>query len=112
MDEQPNDGQRFLSLGDRQQTAVAAALTIIAVVVILTAVLGLGWLLSAFVRRFSSVFLPLAVILTHTLKLGVAGAWLSVTIYIGLVATVNFWRFASGAWRKIDIFKGRKAESV
>jgi MATE family multidrug resistance protein len=53
------------------------------------------------------VFLPLAAILTHTLKLGVAGAWLSVTIYIGLVATVNFWRFASGAWRKIDIFKER-----
>ena len=56
------------------------------------------------------VFLPLAVILTYKFKLGVAGAWLSVTIYIALLATINFWRFASGAWRKIDIFEGPKAE--
>lgn len=51
------------------------------------------------------VFLPLAYVLTHTLKLGVAGAWLGVTVHIALLASINFWRFSSGAWRKIDIFK-------
>ncbi|MFH1731607.1 MAG: MATE family efflux transporter [Planctomycetota bacterium] len=52
------------------------------------------------------VFLPLAYGLTHTLKLGVAGAWLGVTVYVALLAGINFWRFSSGAWRKIDLFKG------
>ena len=52
------------------------------------------------------VFLPLAYGLTHTLKLGVAGAWLGVTVHVALLAGINFWRFSSGAWRKIDIFKG------
>jgi len=56
------------------------------------------------------VFLPLAAILTYKFELGVAGAWLGVTIYIACLACINFWRFASGAWRKIDIFEGQKAE--
>ena len=50
-----------IPLGPRQRAAVAAALTILSVVVIVAAVLGLGWLLAQFVSRFSHVFLPLAV---------------------------------------------------
>jgi len=48
-------------LGPRQQSAVAAAVTILAVLVILGAVFGIGWALSRFAARFSHVFLPLAV---------------------------------------------------
>jgi predicted PurR-regulated permease PerM len=59
MDEQPR--QAILNLGPRQQAAVATAITIVAVLVILSSVLGLGWLASRFASRFSHVFLPLAV---------------------------------------------------
>jgi predicted PurR-regulated permease PerM len=58
--DQPRSGS-FLRLSSRQQTAVGAALTIIAAAVILVTVLGAGWITAAFVRRFSHVFLPLAV---------------------------------------------------
>ena len=51
----------FLNLGRRQQVAVATALTILAAAIIITSVLGLGWVLTQFFRRFSHVFLPLAV---------------------------------------------------
>ncbi|MEE8138762.1 MAG: AI-2E family transporter [Thermoanaerobaculia bacterium] len=51
----------LLRLSERQQTAVAAALTILAAVVIVCAVGGLFWLIGTFLRRFSTVFLPLAV---------------------------------------------------
>jgi predicted PurR-regulated permease PerM len=50
-----------LKLSERQQAAVAAAVTILAAVVILCAVAGLFWLLGTFFRAFSNVFLPLAV---------------------------------------------------
>ncbi|MEM7051863.1 MAG: AI-2E family transporter [Acidobacteriota bacterium] len=49
------------SLSERQQAAVASAVTILAALVILAAVSGLFWLLGAFVQRFSGVLLPLAV---------------------------------------------------
>jgi predicted PurR-regulated permease PerM len=48
-------------LNERQKHVVAAAITILAVLVILAAVGGLFWLAAAFLRRFSHVFLPLAV---------------------------------------------------
>ena len=40
---------------------VVGALTIVAVLVIVASVVGLGWLFARFVSHFSSVFLPLAV---------------------------------------------------
>ncbi len=52
---------RMFSLGPRQRAAVAVAVTILAVVVILGAVAGLGWLAASFLARFSNVLLPLAV---------------------------------------------------
>ncbi len=52
------------------------------------------------------VFIPLAFFLTKGLGMGVTGAWLAVTVNIALVSVVNFWRFASDAWHKIDIFRG------
>jgi predicted PurR-regulated permease PerM len=57
----PDQSPRGLRLTEKQQTTVAAALTILAVIVILTALAALGWVTAEFVRRFSSVFLPLAV---------------------------------------------------
>jgi predicted PurR-regulated permease PerM len=59
MDEEPRSA--FLDLGPRQRAAVATALTIVAVLVIATAVLGLGWAVSRFLARFSNVLLPLVV---------------------------------------------------
>jgi predicted PurR-regulated permease PerM len=47
-------------LSPKQQRAVAAALTLLAAAVIVTAVLGAGLLATLFLRRFSHVFLPLA----------------------------------------------------
>jgi predicted PurR-regulated permease PerM len=61
MEKDQDNAGSFLQLSRRQQNAVAAAMTLVAVVVILAAVLGFGWLVSAFMRRFSNVFLPLAV---------------------------------------------------
>lgn len=48
-------------LSQRQQSAVAAAVTILAALVILCALGGVFWLLGLFLQRFSHVFLPLAV---------------------------------------------------
>jgi len=50
----------IVRLSPRQQAAVAAALTLLAVAVIAAAVLGSAWLVTLFLRRFSGVFLPLA----------------------------------------------------
>lgn len=50
-----------LRLSPKQQTAVAAALTLLAAAVIVAAILGVGWLATLFLRRFSHVFLPIAV---------------------------------------------------
>ncbi len=61
MAEPSPDPPSFLRLSARQQTAVATAITILAAVVILLALGGLAWLVAAFLRRFSNVFLPLAV---------------------------------------------------
>ena len=50
-----------LGLSERQRAAVAAALTILAAAVIVATVLAMGWGIAFFLRRFSNVFLPLAV---------------------------------------------------
>ena len=50
-----------LTLTDRQAKTVAAAITILSVVVILVAVGAFFWLVSWFLHSFSVVFLPLAV---------------------------------------------------
>ncbi len=50
-----------LELSERQQTTVAAAVTILSAVVIVVAVGALFWLIGAFFNRFSSVFLPIVV---------------------------------------------------
>lgn len=50
-----------MQLSERQQQTIAAALTILATIVIVAAVLGLFWILAIFLREFSNVFLPLAV---------------------------------------------------
>jgi predicted PurR-regulated permease PerM len=60
--EQSSEGRGpVLRLGSRQQAAVATALTLVAAAVIVAAVIGVGWLGTQFLRRFSHVFLPLAV---------------------------------------------------
>lgn len=48
-------------ISERQQSTVAAAITVLSTVVILSAVGALVWLLGAFLSKFSHVFLPLAV---------------------------------------------------
>ena len=55
------------------------------------------------------LLLPLGYLLTYTAGLGYVGAWAAAAIYIAVIGPVMFWRFASEAWRKIDIFEGRGA---
>jgi predicted PurR-regulated permease PerM len=50
-----------LELSDRQKKTVAAAVTILAVLVILFAAAAVVWAIAVFFRTFSSVFLPIAV---------------------------------------------------
>lgn len=50
-----------MQLSHRQQNTLATALTILAGLVILSAVLGVFWLLALFLGSFSRVFLPVAV---------------------------------------------------
>jgi predicted PurR-regulated permease PerM len=50
-----------IEFSDRQRMTIAAAVTILSVVVILLAVSALLWLVGTFLQRFSSVFLPIAV---------------------------------------------------
>jgi len=58
---EPSPHNAWIELGPRQRVAIATAVTILAALVILGAVFGLGYLLSAFLAKFSHVFLPLAV---------------------------------------------------
>ena len=53
-----------------------------------------------------TVLLPLGYVLTYPAGLGYVGAWSAAAIHIAIVGLVLFWRFASEAWRKIDIFQG------
>ncbi len=57
---------------------------------------GLAW----------GVLLPLGYLLTYPLGLGYVGAWAAAAVQIALLGGILFWRFASEAWRKIDIFQG------
>jgi len=58
-------------------------------------------------------FLPLAFLLTITLDLGVAGAWLAMTLYLAATSIVMLVRFARDAWKTIDIFAGEeKADTI
>ncbi len=50
-----------LQLSERQRSTVAAAVTILATCVILVAIAALFFLIGTFLKRFSGVFLPLAV---------------------------------------------------
>ena len=97
-----------LQLSKKQQTAVAAALTILAGLVIVCTVLGLGWLASTFMRRFSQVFLPIAVgavaamvfkpyfdFLHRRLKLPRAAALVAVILSILLPVVAFGWFFGA-----------------
>ena len=53
-----------------------------------------------------TVLLPLGYVLTYPAGLGYVGAWTAAAIHIAIVGIILFWRFASEAWRKIDIFQG------
>jgi predicted PurR-regulated permease PerM len=97
-----------IDLSQRQQQTVAAAITIVAALVIVCAVGGLLWLLGAFVARFSSVFLPLAVagvaalvlhpyyaLLRERVRLPVPLALLGVLISILLPIALFSWFFGA-----------------
>lgn len=56
------------------------------------------------------LFLPLCWVLTHKLKLGVVGAWGSAAAFICILGLTLLWRWRSGAWEKIDIFRRKPFE--
>jgi MATE family multidrug resistance protein len=58
----------------------------------------------------AGIFVPSSLLLTRVLKLGVAGAWASLALYILAIAATYLWRLHSDAWRKIDIFRGAAAD--
>jgi len=53
--------KRAFDFSDRQRATVAAAITVVSAVVVITAAATLVWLIGAFFNAFSGVFLPLAV---------------------------------------------------
>ena len=55
------------------------------------------------------LLLPLGYVLTYPAGLGYIGAWTAAAVHIAAFGAVMFWRFASEAWRKIDIFQGGAA---
>ncbi len=65
-----------LNLSERQQTTIASALTLLSSLIIISALGALVWLLSAFLRAFSNVFLPLAVAAVTALVLKPFHTWL------------------------------------
>jgi predicted PurR-regulated permease PerM len=97
-----------LELSERQQSTVAAAVTILAAAVIVVAVGGLFWLIGAFFSRFSNVFLPLAVAgvaalvfqpyhdwLRDTLKLGRLLALIALFLSAAIPLILFFWFFGA-----------------
>jgi predicted PurR-regulated permease PerM len=50
-----------LELSERQQSTVATAITILSAVIIVAGIGLVGWVIAAFVDRFTNVFLPVAV---------------------------------------------------
>jgi predicted PurR-regulated permease PerM len=105
----------FLRLSTKQQAAVATAVTLVAAAVILASVLGVGWLGTAFVRRFSHVFLPLAVgaigalvfhpyytLLSERLKLPKSVALVTVFLSILLPIVAFGWFFGALAVEQIS----------
>ncbi|HPD16010.1 MAG TPA: MATE family efflux transporter [Planctomycetota bacterium] len=58
------------------------------------------------------VLIPLGYALTFPAGLGYVGAWSAAAVQIALVGLVLLWRFASEAWRKIDIFQGAGSPAV
>ena len=65
-----------LELSERQQNTVAAAVTILSALIIIAAIGLICWLIGAFVNRFSSVFLPLAVAAVAALVFNPFYEWL------------------------------------
>ena len=97
-----------LHLSDKQQKAIAAALTLLAAVIITGAVMGLLWILGSFVSRFSGVLMPLVVAavislvaspfydwLHEKLHLPTALALLAFFLALLLPITVFLWFFGS-----------------
>ena len=64
-------------LGDRQQQTVAVAVTTLGVAVIIGALGAVAWMVGAFLDRFSSVFLPIAVGAIGALVVQPYYAWLT-----------------------------------
>ncbi|PWB70550.1 MAG: AI-2E family transporter [Holophagae bacterium] len=97
-----------LTLSERQQRTVAAALTILSAVVIVATVGGVFWLVGVFFSRFASVFLPLAVAgvaalvcqpyfewLRDRLRLGRVLALVAVFLSVIIPLVAFFWFFGS-----------------
>jgi predicted PurR-regulated permease PerM len=74
-----------MTLSERQQSTVAAALTILAACVIVAALGSLLWLIGAFFNRFSTVFLPLAVAGVAALVFKPYYEWLRFKLHLGRV---------------------------
>ena len=57
------------------------------------------------------ILLPLGYLLTFTAGFGYVGAWSAAAIHLAIIGSIFFWRFASEAWRKIDIFGAASSPS-
>jgi len=71
-----------MQLSERQERAIGAAATLLAVVVILAAVGGLFWLAARFLQTFANVFLPLAVAAVAALVFQPFFDWLRTRLHL------------------------------
>lgn len=74
-----------IELSERQQNTVAVAITILSAVIILAGIGLVGWIIGAFVNRFATVFLPLAVAAVAALVFKPFYEWIRSKLKIGRV---------------------------
>ncbi|MEE4272378.1 MAG: AI-2E family transporter [Thermoanaerobaculales bacterium] len=79
-----------LEFSERQQSTVAAAVTILAAVIIVGAIGLVCWVLGAFVNRFSNVFLPLAVAAVASLVFKPFYDWVRTKLKVNKIVALVF----------------------
>ncbi len=105
----------MIQFSERQQQTVAAALTVVAVGIILVAAFTLLYLLGSFLRAFSNVFLPVAVAGVLALILNPYYEWLCTRLRLPRVLALAFlflslmlpavalgWFFGKEVWKQIS----------
>jgi Na+-driven multidrug efflux pump len=95
-----NEGIKALRILALSQVFLAAG------IIFSQALLGAGasrYVMVVDVGLHYTVFVPLTYVLGILFKLGIAGAWLSVAIYLFLMSLFMGLKFIEGSWRHIQV---------